>query len=704
MAIEAEAPDGTVLEFPDGTPDDVINRTMKAHITSAKQQPASYADKSLDNLKSLYRNAHADDPSRRSIMDAFVKKEAEEGGFGQALGDVIRQTAKGVPILGGSLDELNAATSSLFGTDYNEALEYNRARDRYRETLNPETSTAMQLAGGVAGTLAGARGLGIGGFGINSARPLAQRALAGLGIGVPVGAVDAFTRGEGGAENRGGNAAIGGILGGITGIAAPIVGQGLASGYQALANSLSRNASIRNLGGLSKQVFDEIVDRFSPDELGARGAARIRTGGPDAMVADAGPNAAGMLDATIQKGGPGAQLATTAIEQRARNANQALRGSLDQTFGQPAGVTARQTAIRQGSAPARTQAYDAAYNTPINYNTPEGRQIAALWARVRPNRRAQANALLEEGGHPPIADGALPDVRQIDYVTRALNDVAQSGEGQGALGGINAVGRSAQELATELRNATRAAVPEYDTALNTAADPIRRSQAVRLGARLLDKQFTRADLTEELQGMTGPERDAALGGLRDRLDEIAVNVRGMASDPNVDARQLNEMVRGLTSEANRQKITMILGNPQAAMRFFRQVGQAARAAELRAAVATNSRTATRQETIRGMDERLRPGVVGTAMEGDIPGATKKAIAVATGSTPRQSRLRNNEQWLQLARALTERRGRAAELFLRQLDAAARSRAANAALGERLGIAGAGAVASSPPSLRGALPF
>lgn len=639
----------------------------------------------------------------RVAADANAKKEWEQGGFGYDLVDATRQAFKGIPIAGGLLDEGLASASSALGGDYEKSLEYQRARDRFREQLNPESSLALNLTGGIGGTLLAAPAVGLSGLGVGSARPLAQRALTGAAIGAPVGAADAFTRGEDGVENRSGNAAIGGLLGLGTGAIAPVIGQGLSSGYEAIANLLSSNASLRGLG-LSRPVAQEIIDRFSPDELGTRGAARIRTGGPDAMVADAGPNAAGMLDATIQKGGPGAQLASRAVEQRATAANQRLRGSLDQTFGAPEGVTARRTTIRTASAPARQQAYNDAYAAPIDYQTPEGQQIAALWARVRPNRRAAANALLEEGGHPPIADGALPDVRQLDYVTRALNDVAASGEGQGALGGVNATGRSAQELATQLRDAARAAVPEYDNALNVAADPIRRSQAVRLGSRILDKQFTRADLNEELQGMTVPERTAALGGLRDKLDEIAANVRGMASDPNVDARQLNEMVRGLTSEANRQKITMILGNPQAAMRFFREVGQASRAAELRASVSQNSRTATRQETIRGMDERLRPGVVGTAFEGDIPGATKKAIGALTGATPRQSRLRNNEQWRQMAEALTGRRGRAAELFLRQLQAAAQARAANSAVGQNLGVAAAGTVAGSQPTLRGAIPY
>jgi hypothetical protein len=31
-------------------------------------------------------------------------------------------------------------------------------------------------------------------------------------------------------------------------------------------------------------------------------------------------------------------------------------------------------------------------------------------------------------------------------------------------------------------------------------------------------------------------------GVRDQLDEIVANVKGMASDPNIDARQLKELL------------------------------------------------------------------------------------------------------------------------------------------------------------------
>ena len=50
MAIEAEAPDGTILEFPDDTPDDVIDRTMKAHIQKTAPAPKPDQPSTLESL------------------------------------------------------------------------------------------------------------------------------------------------------------------------------------------------------------------------------------------------------------------------------------------------------------------------------------------------------------------------------------------------------------------------------------------------------------------------------------------------------------------------------------------------------------------------------------------------------------------------------------------------------------------------------
>lgn len=669
-----------------GTPEfETVATAYKGLRGSTAPKPDPYANKSLADIQKMYGQA-PDRRAKEAVSDAYVRKEAKEGGFGLALDDVIRQGAKGVPIVGGLLDEGNAALSSAFGGDYGEALDYNRARDRYRESVNPESSLAVQVAGGVAGTIAGARAIGVPAAAAGPAAPLYQQAARTAAIAAPIGAADFFARGEGGFENRAENAAAGAGFGAALGVAAPYLSAGVGSVYQRARDLLTSDAMLRRMG-LSREAGQELLSALQGDDtLTGTGLARIRAGGPNAMLADAGPNASSALDTAMNTGGASARIGREAVEGRATQSANDLTQTLDQTLGPRVGVQERITATRQGTAGARGRAYDAAYNDPIDYNTPAGQEIARLWARVRPNRRAQANALLEEAGLPPIADDALPNVRQLDYVTRALNDVAQSAEGQGALGGINQVGMSAQNLAQGLRQAARTAVPNYARALDTAADPIQRIAATRLGQRLLNPNFTRDELAQEIRGISAAERRAALGGVRDAIDDMSAKVTQMASDPNIDARELRAALQALTSRSSREKMQMILGNANSTRALYGQIGRAMRSLELRAQVATNSRTAARTEAMRRARERADGGVVGAAQRGKLVEAARKAFQFLTGSTDAAQLAREQRMFEQITRALTGPRGRDAEQYLRNLVRAATARARSGAQSRRVGQA------------------
>src|SRR5690606_4306882 len=139
------------------------------------------------------------------------------------------------------------------------------------------------------------------------------------------------------------------------------------------------------------------------------------------------------------------------------------------------------------------------------------------------------------------------------YITRALNDLAEAGEGSGALGGQNALGRAYQNLSREIRDTLRDLVPEYGTALETSADPIRRSKAVELGSRLLSRGMTRDQVSEAVRGMTGPERQALAQGVRSQIDDAMANVTRSVQDGDMPAREAIKALRDLSSRANREK-------------------------------------------------------------------------------------------------------------------------------------------------------
>lgn len=721
MSRKVQSADGVIHEFPDGTPDTAIDKAMKEYAKTNVTEPVKpknpFMGQSVEQLNKAYANHKfmGNKDLLPLIADARAKAEMDAGGFPYALGDSVRQFAKGIPIAGGLIDEGMAGASSLLGGNYEDTLEAERARDRARHEANPETALGMNLFGGVAGTVAAAPAVGMGSLGVGATRPLAQTALRGAAIGLPVGAADGFTRGEGGLEGRTESALIGGGLGLLGGAVAPVIGQGLASGYANVRNALSRAASLRGTG-MDPKVAGVLAETLEGDDALGQALARIREGGDNAMLVDAGPNAAGALDTTIQMGGPqSARLAAAAVEDRVSSQSKEFTQALDKNFGPAVGSTARKASIREGYAPELKQLYDKAYETPIDYTSPAGERLQRLFSSERIPKEAwsYANQLMREEGATSkqilfkVADDGtiqferMPDVRQLDYVKQALDDLAWQNP-QGVMGGASRLQRARRSTVRELRDALGQAVKEYDTAVRSANDPITQQKAIDYGRQVLSPTYTRDEMVIDLADMTKKQREAAARGLRDFIDDVVANVKQRAYEPDVDALELRKGLEMVTSKAARAKVGQLLNDPKKTLEFYTKVGQAMRALELKAQVATNSRTAGRQATGQRMGDAFEPGPVGTAMQGEAPKALKQMIQMATGATKNQQRQAMNERWLSLARALTGPRGRDAEALFRRLIAANRVRGQNALAGQRLGILGAGTVAGTQPTVNSRL--
>lgn len=678
-------------------------------------KPDPYANLSAEEIQKRYqqRKFVGSKPEElAAIADAYVRREqadasADKGYPGQSIlnaaDNFARDFAAGAPIIGGSMDEINAAGSALMGGDYGEALDYQRARARFNEKQFGNLNTATQVAGGVASGLGAAKALGLGARAAQTTRalPTVTQALGYGASGAGVGAADMFTRGEGGVNSRLQNAAMGAAFGGVLGTAAPYVGGALAAGTQRLLNFLTSEQALSRLG-ISRQAADVLIRQLSTDDtVTGAGAQRIRAGGPDAMLADAGEAATNLLDTSLQRSGPGSSAARSAIEQRATAANRQLTQELDNTLGAPVGTETRTAGIRQGTSASRANAYDAAYDLPIDYSAQAGRNIEGLLGRIPQEAVNQANRLMRAEGQASrqiratlnqdgtVSLESLPDVRQLDYITRALNEVARGAEGNGVLGGTTAAGRIYGNLSRDIRSNLRQAVPEYGTALDTAADPIRRIQATEFGSTLLNSRVTREQVASELQGMSAPERRAVMQGVRDQIDEIVANVKAMASDPNVDARQLREVVSALSSGAARQKMETVLGQ-NAARAFYGQLGRFARANELRASVARNSKTFQRSAVDAQVKAQTEPGIIGLALEGSPVQAAKKFFQRVTGMTPERRLEMEDALYGEISRALTQTRGGQAEAMLNRLRAAIQVRSTNQTGARALGGATTGA--------------
>lgn len=572
-------------------------------------------------------------------------------------------------------DEIAAGLKTGFGFlgDYGAEVEKNRALMKADEVNRPWYRMGGQVAGGIGAGVATAP-ISLSVRAGQAGAALAPRIAAGAADGAVMGGLYGLGSGEG-VGGRAYEAAKGGLLGGAIGGAFPVVASGVGHAYETARNYLAANPIARQAGASPEALrsLGAILD--ADGALGPQGQAAMARAGREGMLVDTGPTAQGVLDTVIQRGGPGARVAREAVDQRVARDSDELVRAMDIALGKPQGVMTTREGIRTGSSAARAGGYDAAYAAPINYADPRGIQIEEMVrGRVPPSAIRRANELMRIEGNQSHqilmregADGAitferLPDVRQLDYITRALNDVANDAQGTGALGGTSALGRAYEGLSRDIRSRLRDLVPEYGQALETAADPIRRSQAVDLGSRLLSRGIARDEAAAAVRGMTGPERQAAAQGIRSQIDEAMANVRRTATDPNVDARAALDALKTLSSPAAREKAALVM-DPAAARGLFDELDRVAQSFELRAGVTTNSRTFGRT----AINERVKEtagadSAVRTLARGEPVGATKRIVQALTGETPARQSAREDQIFLELARLLTRRGGAGQQVY------------------------------------------
>lgn len=588
------------------------------------------------------------DPATGEVVPQFGML----GSAGQGAADAVTM---------GFGDELASYPASwITGRPRDEVLAEMRMLDKQARAQNPASYMGGQVAGGIAtGIAAGPATFS----GRAAAQTLGPRVLAGAADGALFGGLHGAGTGED-ASSRAKNAIVEALFGSAAGSAFPLVSSGLSKAYSGIRDYL-KAGPISKKAGASPEALRLLGNVMEADgSLGPQGQGNMLRAGSDAMLADAGPNARAVLDTAIQRGGPGAVEARNAISARTDRAGLAVTDALDNTLGAPQGVTAARSAIRQGSAAARGSAYDDAYNAAIDYADPRGQAIEGiLKTRVPKSAIAAANELMRTEGNASkqilakVADDGsvvfekMPDVRQIDYITRGLNEVADQADGAGKLGGTTAQGRAYSNLSSEIRDTLRDLVPEYGKALETAADPIRRSKAVELGSKLLSPSMTRDQVDEAVRGMTGPEKDALAQGVRSRLDDVMANVARTVQDGDTPAREAIKAIKDMSSRANREKLTAAIGKAKAD-KLFDEIDRAAMSFDLRASVADNSKTYARLATDQMVKDTTGPGVIGKAAQGEPINAAKRVVQALTGMTPEKIRGKEDAIYSEVARLLT----------------------------------------------------
>ena len=515
MTIEVELPDGTIAEFPDGTPPDVIKGALakkfpKTGAAKPADTPAAEAPQYAPNGVPMNAAAKAEiaakakagslekpapaEAGHQAGIDSLAENNMRQGAMGAFLGNVFQGATFGFA------DELAGA----LGGD-TEALRMKREMD---EQTYPKATLAADITGAIAGgaPLAAASTPAVAAV---TPAALVPKVITGTLLGGLVGAGEGALSGAGYADGEDvGDAAKKGALtgaafGGAAGALVPLASAGIKSLITWGKGKDTR--IISRVLGVDRKTAEVIKSGMAADDP-AKALAKISAAGDDAMLADGGKGMSGLLDASMQFNPGAARVAGTRIEERAARAAKRLASVFDDVLGQAdAGIKTAAKSIAARTAKVREAAYEKAFSMPIDYASDAGRAIDDVVDRVPKDMLGKAvkvanDAMQIEGRTAKqimatIADDGTVtfskplDIFQLNELKKALGEA-----GRGAVdrfGRLTGEGRRIKGLEVDLAKALGEAVPEYKAAVKLGGDKIAEDMALDLGRKMLSPQVTR---------------------------------------------------------------------------------------------------------------------------------------------------------------------------------------------------------------------
>lgn len=206
--------------------------------------------------------------------------------------------SRGIPFIGPYIDEgvagiqsiLNTVTNGGAGMPYDEALAFERARERQAQAARPGEAAAGQIAAGITtGAPLFSR--------IATAPTLIGRMGQGAALGAGTGAVEGFGAGEGGVSNRIDTAASGAEAGAVTGGMLPMLASGANRVAGAAYDMIAPTAARLRHG--PEQAADVILANRIAREGSSPAGKRLDLQNGQAYDARLGPNSQATLPETI---------------------------------------------------------------------------------------------------------------------------------------------------------------------------------------------------------------------------------------------------------------------------------------------------------------------------------------------------------------------------------------------------------------------
>ena len=167
-------------------------------------------------------------------------------------------------------------------------------------------------------------------------------------------------------------------------------------------------------------------------------------------------------------------------------------------------------------------------------------------------------------------------MRQIDFLTRGLNEVVETQATKGgAAGGTTGKGRTIGNLSRDLRALVKEAVPDYKEALSLASHPIQARKAMELGQDVFLPSMTMDKFKHALADFPEGEmtRKYVAQGVRDRIDQIMARAKdSLIPAPSAAGRvsksaeadiEAVRLLKEMSSRDIRTKVRAVVGDEEA---------------------------------------------------------------------------------------------------------------------------------------------
>lgn len=655
------------LEFPDGTPNEAIRGLIEQHATDPKLRASALSQ----------------------WADQFVNSERSQGGVGQAVGDTVRNFARGTPV-GSWLDEANAGTSAALnyatggkmGAPYDEAVAYQRATDRAVDKAHPVLGTATKIAGGIASVPFSPVV-----WGASAGSALLPQVVRGALTGAAYGGAYGAGEGEGGIVSRGKEMLTGAGIGAGIGAAAPFVARGVSNAAGYIADKFK--GAPQPLGQYSRGAVNRVTRAIGDDAIdNAAYRQQAAMLGPEGMLADMGPNLQSQAGAIANQPGAGQRTLTSALDTRRAAAPGRVSADVTGALGPRVNLVEAEEAIRKRYGEMADPLYKQFRQSPVPFTRDletvqrtlqaqpgilqKARQFAALDGSIDPK---QFFAQIADDG--TVAIQRVPNASEWDYVKRALDDFARS-----AGPGTNEQ-RIYSSLATKTRDAIDSAISPsdpsasiYARARGVAGEGIGLRKAMEEGQGAFSKALSPDQMRADLTKMSQAERLAYALGARGQVGDIMGN-SATAFGQNADSAAR----RALGSEFARDKLSLI-ADPDAAGRLVNRLDAETAFEKTRQGVLQNSATAKRlaaQAEFPGSVNAPSPDIGQKTVLGLVLQGAKKVADISLGGALSERNAKTAEDAAKILSSTDAGRDALAKALLSFKDSKAMTKQGQAAI-------------------------